>query len=209
MHLYFLNNSALNTTLVDDSGDERYTVATPWRWSRRTTTISKTVWVPERSVEKDSCVTFSEPPTLPDSPASEESRPSLSTLLSSSFLSPKSSELAQIQWHCISNSRLKLAGCIECDLREYLVRSGLLGRLRTFTASDGQSYQWSMGVRAPVLYRNDHDRVPVARFHGKRFGVPGICKPRDAFLEILPAGEHIADSVVMTFVYIEKRRRDS
>jgi len=203
MHLYLTNNSPFNTTLIDDSGEERYSVETPNRWTRRTTTILK---VPQLTYPQlySSSVTFCELPEPPDTPTSDLA-PLTFTRGVDKF--PFGNELAQIQWRMISNSRLKFAG-IESDFQDYLVRSGAWGRLRTFTAPDGQSYQWSMCLVAPVLCRSDGDKAPIARFHPRRVGFPGLWKGRDACLEILPAGEHIVDAIVMTFIYVEKRRRD-
>lgn len=56
------------------------------------------------------------------------------------------------------------------------------------------------------LVTNDGSKTPIAYFHQKRYGVFG--KKRPAFLEITPAGGHMIDVIVYTFVYIEKIRKD-
>ena len=96
-------------------------------------------------------------------------------------------------------------------------------RDRIFTAPDGREYRWVLGLAAAVraisyltcpivrvlslhqLYLNDEAETPVARFHTRRLGI--FRKARQAFLEIFPAGEHIIDTIVVTFVYIEKVRK--
>jgi hypothetical protein len=43
----------------------------------------------------------------------------------------------------------------------------------------------------------------VARYHP----MPCFSRKRKAYLEIFDAGEHIVDSIVLTFLYVEKIRR--
>jgi hypothetical protein len=56
------------------------------------------------------------------------------------------------------------------------------------------------------LYLNDAAKTPVALFHPKCFGIIG--KKRPAYLEIFPAGEDIMDTILPTFLYVEKMRKD-
>jgi hypothetical protein len=46
----------------------------------------------------------------------------------------------------------------------------------------------------------------VARFHRKSLGI--FRKARKASLEIFPTGEHIVDAIMVTFIYVEKLRKD-
>lgn len=57
------------------------------------------------------------------------------------------------------------------------------------------------------LVTNDESKMPVARYHPRRLGLLWSNKS-DASLEIFPAGEHMMDLIVVTFIYIEKVRRD-
>ncbi|KAF9494398.1 hypothetical protein BDN71DRAFT_1448929 [Pleurotus eryngii] len=192
MKLYLSRNSPLNATLVDDLGQELYYIHTPWKLSGRTTTITKADKELEAFVKFGGLlISDSKSDISPSDDLSTRGQP----------------ELAQIHWRCIGSSRLNFGG-FERDIHEYLVRSGFMGWYRTFTAPDGRSYRWTMGFNYPELYTNDEHRRPIARFHRRRLSIPGICKGRAPHLEILPDGEQIADAIVMTFVYVEKRRRD-
>ncbi|KAF4609219.1 hypothetical protein EYR40_001572 [Pleurotus pulmonarius] len=192
MKLYLTRNSPLNATLVDDLEQELYYINTPWKLSGRTTTITKADKELEAFVKFGGLlISDSKSDISPSDDSSTRGQP----------------ELAQIHWRCIGNSRLNFGG-FERDIHEYLVRSGCMGWYRTFTAPDGRSYRWTMGFNYPELHTNDEHRRPIARFHRRRLSIPGICKGRVPHLEIFPDGEHIADAIVMTFVYVEKRRRD-
>jgi hypothetical protein len=54
---------------------------------------------------------------------------------------------------------------------------------------------------------DDGSKTIVARFHDSTLGIIG--KKRKASLEILPAGTHIIDQIVITFLYMDKLRKDS
>jgi len=56
------------------------------------------------------------------------------------------------------------------------------------------------------LVSNDTSKTPVAVFHRKKFGI--LREDRPASLEIFPMGEAIANIIVLTFVYMEKMRKD-
>ena len=53
---------------------------------------------------------------------------------------------------------------------------------------------------------NDSAKTPVARFHRRQLGIIGKSSP--ASLEIYAAGKDMVDFIVVTGVYMEKRRRD-
>ena len=54
---------------------------------------------------------------------------------------------------------------------------------------------------------NDSAKTPVARFYRRQLGIIG--KSRPASLEIYAAGKDMADLIVVTGAYMEKRRRRS
>jgi len=56
------------------------------------------------------------------------------------------------------------------------------------------------------LFLNDTAKMPVAVFHRKRLGILRTARP--ASLEIFPVGEAIADIIIVTFIYMEKMRKD-
>ncbi|KAF8061801.1 hypothetical protein FPV67DRAFT_1422867 [Lyophyllum atratum] len=56
------------------------------------------------------------------------------------------------------------------------------------------------------LVAKDAGKTPIAQLHRKSLGIFG--KARPASLEILPAGENTVETILITFVYIEKLRKD-
>ncbi|KAG5637027.1 hypothetical protein H0H81_006062 [Sphagnurus paluster] len=115
--------------------------------------------------------------------------------------------LAQIEWKSFRSSVLRFRGC-EMATRSFFKRHswGLRGSDRLFAAPDGCKYRWCLDTAAPELRAHDEKQTLVARFH------PGgnncFFSAKSPFLEILPAGEHIADLILVSFVYIEKLRED-
>jgi hypothetical protein len=56
------------------------------------------------------------------------------------------------------------------------------------------------------LVTDDEARTPIARTHRRCYGILG--KRRKATLEVYPAGLHMLDLIIVTFVYVEHVRRD-
>lgn len=117
--------------------------------------------------------------------------------------------VAEIEWHSIASSVFKFDGG-EVSTSNYFrstAISGIVGSNRIFTAPNGREYKWRFSVSSkPKLYVNDGSDTVVACFHGSSIGL--LSPTRDAYLEIYPEGRHIKDVIVMTFIYVEKLRRD-
>ncbi|KAA1475820.1 hypothetical protein DENSPDRAFT_448768 [Dentipellis sp. KUC8613] len=112
-------------------------------------------------------------------------------------------EIARIEWHRIMSTVFRRPGQNPVEVDVYMPYTGLFSRKkRAFTASNGQSYIWKAGSRRSSLLRHDGSRVAV--YHHRSYGILG--KAHDPFLEISPEGISIADEIVATFVYIERRR---
>jgi hypothetical protein len=97
---------------------------------------------------------------------------------------------------------------------------------RIFTApGDGRSFKWSLGIShstvsvgnaftrrvsliiaTPQLELNDGSKTPAARSHRSNRGFIG--KARQARLEIFPGFEHLVDIFLITYVYVEKLRKE-
>lgn len=75
-------------------------------------------------------------------------------------------------------------------------RCGFLGRDTRYIASSSTS--------TLQLILNDGSETTIARFREKSLGIIGKAHP--AQLEIQPAGEAIMDTILVTFIYIEKIR---
>ncbi|TFY54720.1 hypothetical protein EVG20_g9592 [Dentipellis fragilis] len=113
-------------------------------------------------------------------------------------------EIAKIEWHRFKPTLFKWLGRA-VEVGTYMPYKGALWRKRAFTATDGQSYVWTYGLRRSYLARDDDTHTCIARYHRRSFDlIRG--ESRKAYLEISPDGLNIADEIVVTFVYIERRR---
>jgi hypothetical protein len=118
MELFLLKNCSLNTVLVDENGEARYRIQTPFKFANRATTITR--------AQSANYLSMSDSATLIESPGLNMT------------------ELGQIHWRCFSSSILCYNG-FEMPINEYLKRNGFFCSKRTFTASDGRSYTWVPG----------------------------------------------------------------
>ncbi|KIK64550.1 hypothetical protein GYMLUDRAFT_117162, partial [Collybiopsis luxurians FD-317 M1] len=75
---------------------------------------------------------------------------------------------------------------------------------RAFTAH-GKEYKWVLGFYSPQLILNDGSSTVVAQFHRRKFI---LWNTPPGYLEIFPAGVDIIDTILVTFIYIEKLRKD-
>lgn len=113
--------------------------------------------------------------------------------------------LAEVQYNLLTSSRIKYGGEDLSTSRYFKKTEGqeALGSGRIFTAPDGKKYIWKMGIRVPELVMGDGSDRRVASYHRRRFN-----DPRPTSLEILPEGEHMVDLILVTFVYVEKLRKN-
>ena len=94
-----------------------------------------------------------------------------------------------------------------------------------FTGPDGVEYRWAMGamgvnypkvslfIASPALstlnealklVTMDEKKTVVAKFHRAHH----ITKKQKARLEVEPSGMHMLDHIVLTFAFVESRRRE-
>jgi len=187
MELRLSRNSPTNCILKDGQGRPRYQIATPFQWSRKVTTISR--FMPGRGAPSGERAGDAKGGRAPDAGIHLMGLPD--------------ERVAQIEWHTVRHTKFNF-GVQEVDSSRYLPKKGLFGRQRTFVGMDGRPYKWSLGQRTCSLELNDGSKTPVARFHRRSFGIVG--KAHNGYLEIMPQGMPIVDDVVVTFVYVEKRR---
>uniref|UniRef100_A0A0W0G3P3 DUF6593 domain-containing protein n=1 Tax=Moniliophthora roreri TaxID=221103 RepID=A0A0W0G3P3_MONRR len=116
--------------------------------------------------------------------------------------------LAQIDWRFFTSSKFRFGDGMEVMSKDFFRKEGWgpYGRHRVFTAKDGKEYKWLLGWWESELILNDGSKTQVAKFNRKSFGVIGKASP--AYLEIFPPGEHMVDEIFVTFVYIEKLRKE-
>ncbi|KAG2041938.1 hypothetical protein BDR03DRAFT_1089127 [Suillus americanus] len=116
--------------------------------------------------------------------------------------------LAEIEWHRFSSSKLRYGGT-EVETNEFIPKRGLWGQQRVFIGPDSRPYRWDLRglkTRVVVLSRDDASRTEVARFHRSTLGIVG--KKRKAMLEVSPEVAHMMDTIIMTFIYVERLRED-
>ncbi|KAF9265280.1 hypothetical protein L218DRAFT_860954 [Marasmius fiardii PR-910] len=115
--------------------------------------------------------------------------------------------LGRIDWRV--GGSILVRGGEELSVKTFFRRGGLwaLGKNRLFFGDDGREYKWILGSWTSELQLNDENKTPVAKLiRGNIGGIFGQKRP--AVLEIYPAGEHMADLMILTFLYVEKIRRD-
>ncbi|KAF9233679.1 hypothetical protein BU15DRAFT_66387 [Melanogaster broomeanus] len=113
--------------------------------------------------------------------------------------------MGEIDWRLYGSSTFRINGQ-EMQTSDFLPRHGIRGRKRTFTGPDGLPYRWDMLSKVVVLSRNDGSRTEVARYHRGSLGLIGIKKK--PHLDVDPDVMHMLDLIVLTFVYVEKLRKD-
>jgi len=114
--------------------------------------------------------------------------------------------LATIEWHTIRSSRI-IYGGFEVPMSDFIPSQGPFSHQRVFAVPvEGRSFKWTLGVWRSTLELNDGSQTPVARGHRSNIGILG--KPRQACLEIFPGFEHLVDIILVTYIFIEKLRKD-
>ncbi|TCD64776.1 hypothetical protein EIP91_003636 [Steccherinum ochraceum] len=114
-------------------------------------------------------------------------------------LGPGLDEIARIEWHSWSSSKLVYGGEI-LKMNKFMPRGGLLWTDRTFVGPDGLSYTWHTGMHLTLKVKKDGEKYEVAKYH------EGITsKP---YIEVLPAGMHILDLIVITWVFAATEKKD-
>ncbi|KAJ8474957.1 hypothetical protein ONZ45_g3782 [Pleurotus djamor] len=183
MQFFITNSIPLNSTFTDEDGQATYKVQTPFKFfGDRVTTINRVVH--SDSVGSEDGAKKSESPNQ--------------QLL----------RLAEIEWKSdVSLSRFKYR---EKDITIseffYKGKQGWRGKDRVFTGSDGQEYRWRIHASHAELTRQDRTRTPIARYEPEEVQIIG--KSKKATLEIYPEGEHMVDTIIVSFVYIEKLRKE-
>ncbi|KAF5387170.1 hypothetical protein D9615_002093 [Tricholomella constricta] len=189
MHLYLSTRSPLNSVFSTAEGQALYKVETPMAAGTRTSTIS--CIVPNDIPQHHSAHTVS--------------------------MQNRFGHLAQVEHNVISSSILRFGGN-EFATKDYFRKVGWgplcrarfeklwVDRHRVFTGPDGREYKWELLSYNSQLVTNDDKKTLVARFHRASLGIIG--KARPASFEISPTGEHMVQDILITFIYIEKIRKD-
>ncbi|OAX31351.1 hypothetical protein K503DRAFT_95332 [Rhizopogon vinicolor AM-OR11-026] len=110
--------------------------------------------------------------------------------------------VGEIEWHKLTSSRFHFGGT-EVATKKFIPSRGFTGRKRIFTGPDGHSYRWDL--KSNIVVKN-WSQTELARSHRKTLGIIG--RKRKAMLEVSPEVAHMMDTVIMTFIYVEKLRMD-
>jgi len=116
-----------------------------------------------------------------------------------------STEVAKIQWKTWSSDRIVYYGC-DMKRDEFMPKAGLFSDGFLITVN-GTKYRWSTGSPGqdpPKLVTKDRKKRMVAKLHEARH----FFRRRRAYLEVAPAGLTMLDQIVVSFVYVEKTRRE-
>ncbi|KAK7040355.1 Replication termination factor 2 [Paramarasmius palmivorus] len=178
-----LSSNFLNGTYTDDAGKVIYKVNTPTRVGG-STTIAKVLPADVDIPRRESDVVGGE----------------------------RFASLGRINWKFWSTTRASTIQILgqEIETKDFFRSEGwagkLLGSNRVFTAPDGKEYKWFLGPYSSKLVLNDKEETPVAKYHRGNLGITE--EKRRAVLEVFPAGEHMADLIIITFLYTERLRRE-
>ncbi|KAF8062553.1 hypothetical protein FPV67DRAFT_1586369 [Lyophyllum atratum] len=182
MHLYLSGREAINSEYANDNGQVLYKVETPQALGTRTSTISMVVAfdVPQRDGEPDMHNRFA--------------------------------HLAEIEHHVLGSSIMRFGGQ-EHQTKDFFRKEGLknggfsrYGRNRVWTASDGKEYKWLLRSLKSELVTNHSEGKTIAKSHRRGLGLIGPVS--EGYLEIQPEGEHIVQEILITFIYVEKYRKE-
>ncbi|PPQ68237.1 hypothetical protein CVT24_005045 [Panaeolus cyanescens] len=201
--LQFLLSSALDS-LMDDvdnavfsvDGKPIYSTNTPLSVSKRITTLQRLHRLsPASSTHaKELEAKGEEPPP-----------PSYDQLFESE--GTDGVKIGEIEYHEFSPTIFRYEGKTVDEHHMFLKTSFLNSFLvgdRKFTAPDGRTYVWQVGLDGMELGRyHEHDKKTdvVATWSPRRFGILHN-KPVPPCLEILPEAQHMIDLIFLTFIFV-------
>jgi len=198
MELHLTNCSPINTSFTVNDGRTLYHVETPFSFGTRTTTIHKVVQDDSftEKGEKESLLTLEE---------------SIDTAVADQELlhdDSRQRRVAEIEWRNFGCNKLRFGG-VEHPSNSFLKPTGMCSQHRVFIGPDQRQYKWNTGgcgMMPPILEVSEIDGSwkCIAKYHKRHLGV--LSKARKGYLEILPEAQHLADIIVITFVYCDHIR---
>jgi hypothetical protein len=237
-NLYFTRNSPLRTTIVDEQTHRPlFRLETPQRVRRRTTTIRRLALTEESDRLLSSTKDLEDEDSDSDSStlwskkdeSESEQEPELEA--DETDVSAPVDEVARIHWHLFRADQVVFKGQM-LKRSEILPRSGLYVHYPslqilifdesirfsgyTFTVG-GTNLKWTLGplgLSSPKvrLHKPDHnslnnrnqDNTIIAQFHHKN----PLNREDKSYLEVSADGMEIIDHIILTFVLVEKQRRE-
>ncbi|KAG9309827.1 hypothetical protein JVU11DRAFT_10206 [Chiua virens] len=118
---------------------------------------------------------------------------------------PEPEILCIIEWHRVKKTRFWF-GMRVVDADTILYRRPYSWG-RYFRGPDGRTYKWKLGYRYCWL-KNDkrHGRSHLVKFHRQNLGIRKPFHP--PYLEVAEEVSHMLDHIVLTYIYVERIRRD-
>ncbi|KAF7314977.1 hypothetical protein MIND_00011800 [Mycena indigotica] len=117
-------------------------------------------------------------------------------------------DVATIRWNIVKSTVIDFGGK-ERQTKHWLKREDVSYGFspRVMTARDGREYRWTQNPETSELQfrTNNTQDVLVARFHAEK-ELPAFSPTRPLpALEVLPEFEHLAEEILVTFVYVDNR----
>ncbi|KAF9070686.1 hypothetical protein BDP27DRAFT_1323246 [Rhodocollybia butyracea] len=209
--------ASLNNTYCDDHGNVFYTVNTPMKpITKRVTTISKPFDI-TTGIDENAALVL--PVSLRRSAGSDQEErdtDSPSTSLSrrgsdASRNGPAFIYIAQIEYNTKTSSKIRFSTdqhTKEVEAKTFFRKerkSVWVPRDRIFTGEDGKEYRWHPTTKLTELTSNDDPRTPIATYYRDT----ALTKVENGYLEIFPEGQHMADEIFVTFIYVERLRTNT
>ncbi|KAK0199691.1 hypothetical protein DFS33DRAFT_1387997 [Desarmillaria ectypa] len=209
MNLYQTRSGLLNNTYTNESGQAIYKVSTPHKFSGGVTTVSRIVPSDYNRPRVEDAASYELGSVRKRDPVQSDSDGSFMPQVPEVDFRDRFAPLGYIDWKIFVSSVMRYNG-EEVKATKYFKKQGwgCYGRHRVFKGPDGKEYKWILGVSVPKLVINDGSETLIAKFHTRKYGLFNPEGARPAYLEILPEGEHMADTIFFTFIYIEKIRKD-
>lgn len=205
--LRLAKNSPLRTTLIDEAtGQVKYKIETPMRIARSVTRIRKfesPVQAPLNWDEDDDDSGDDDHDVTNGGKGKESSPTGQENEVED--LQETSDEIARIYWKWFSSNRIIFRGKIT-SRKEFMPKCGKLKGSYTFTGPDGVQYRWALGASGMNLPKlvTLNDKTVIAEFHR-----PTLFRNKQkARLDIQPAGMEMLDHIILTFVFVDWKRRE-
>ncbi|KAJ3478684.1 hypothetical protein NLI96_g9588 [Meripilus lineatus] len=184
MKLFLSRNVPFNTVLSDDEGHARYAISSLGKYIPGATTISRV------SSETE------------DEEGDNESLSGKGLLDKPTFRDDGG--FATLHWKILNSTTLDY-NCQVYEISSFLPRTNFLNNKRTFQGPDGVTYTWSIGGPTSCLHVQDENGVKrrVVRMQQRN-----IFTGKKPHLDIDPSVLHILDLIIITWVYMETKRRE-
>jgi len=122
--------------------------------------------------------------------------------------------IGEFIWNVFSSTMVRFGGNDEwIPMREFLrppQDGGAWNPARTFTGSRGTQYTWNeKGQNRDLMLTLDHDPTALlAVLHPPKYNIIRQ-EVRKAYLEVSPTVEHSLDTIIVSLLLVERKRRET